>query len=72
MTTKITADNIAQGEIQEALENETSTRAFFYNSAFVSENVIVSSNVNAGSFGPVEILEGYEVELQANATWTIV
>jgi hypothetical protein len=48
------------------------TQAIFYNAKTVGSNVTILSTHNAGSFGPVEILEGYEVELQANATWTIV
>lgn len=47
-------------------------KSIFYSNKQISENITISSEHNAGSFGPVEIAQGYTVELQANATWTIV
>lgn len=44
----------------------------FLNSNQITDNITVSSTENAGSFGPVEIMEGYTVELSANSTWSIV
>jgi hypothetical protein len=44
----------------------------FVNPNQITENIVVSSTENAGSFGPVEIMPGYTVELSANSTWSIV
>ena len=44
----------------------------FVNDKLISQNVYVSNTENAGSFGPIEIAEGYIVELEANSVWTIV
>ena len=68
--TKVQYENLANGTVQ--MYGTSAVKPIFYNAKTIQENVTIDSNVNAGSFGPVEILEGYEVELQANATWTIV
>jgi hypothetical protein len=50
----------------------TPLKAMMYNGKIIEENITVPAAHNAGSFGPVEIAEGYTVELEAGATWTIV
>lgn len=50
----------------------SAVKAIMYNSKVVDEDITISSDHNAGSFGPIEIASGYTVELQANAVWTIV
>lgn len=68
--TKVQYENLESGTVQ--MYGEADVKPIFYNAKTVNENVTISSAHNAGSFGPVEILDGFTVELSANATWTIV
>jgi hypothetical protein len=82
MTTKITKENIEPGTVQILVGGNVQMYGssvespgllgIFYNAKTIGSNVTILSSHNAGSFGPIEIAEGYTVELEANSTWTIV
>jgi len=62
----VTADNI-QNYAAGAQEG-----IFWENDTIVSTNYTISSNMNAGTFGPVTIAEGVVVTVPDGSTWTIV
>jgi hypothetical protein len=68
--TKVQYENLANGTVQ--AYGTSAVKPIFYNSKTIGEDITIDASHNAGSFGPVEILEGFTVELAANSTWTIV
>jgi hypothetical protein len=49
-----------------------STGPFFMNDNTVTVNYTVPANVNAGSYGPITIVDGITVTVDTDANWTIV
>lgn len=45
---------------------------FYENSQVVTQDYTISTNKNAGSFGPVEIASGVVVTIPSGSVWTIV
>ena len=48
------------------------TKAIFYNSNTISENITIQTGTNGGTFGPVTISDGFTVTVSGGSTWTIV
>lgn len=48
------------------------TKAIFYNSQTISENISIGATQNAGSFGPITIADGFTVEVVSGAVWSVV
>jgi hypothetical protein len=49
-----------------------STGPFFMNDNTVTVNYTVPANVNAGSYGPITVVDGITVTVDTDANWTIV
>lgn len=47
-------------------------KSIFYSHKQIAENITISSEHNAGSFGPIEILDGYTITINNGGVWTIV
>lgn len=48
------------------------TKAIFYNSQAIAENLTVGTGVNGGTFGPVTINDGFAVTVNDGSVWSIV
>lgn len=48
------------------------TKAIFYNSNTISENITIQTGTNGGTFGPVTISDGFTVTVSEGSTWSIV
>lgn len=47
-------------------------KGIFYNNQSIGENINVLIDQNGGSFGPVEVANGFEVAVANGSTWSIV
>jgi hypothetical protein len=47
------------------------TKAIFYNSATIAENITITSGLNGLSAGPVTINTGYTVTVNTGGAWVI-
>ena len=47
-------------------------KAIFFNSKTIAENLTVLSIDNGGSFGPIDIADGFTVTIEDGAVWSIV
>ncbi len=49
-----------------------SDQTFFENDKIITSNYTITTGRNAGSFGPIEIDDGINVEIPNGSTWSIV
>ena len=68
--TKVQYDNLADGTVQ--TYGTSAVKPIMYNAQTINEDITIANTHNAGSFGPVEIVNGVTVEILGNGTWTIV
>jgi len=54
------------------LLGNAATKGVFYNSKFITEDLVVSTGTNAGSFGPITINDGFSVTVADGSVWSIV
>jgi hypothetical protein len=50
---------------------QAQTKAIFYNSTNIAENVTILAGTNGGSFGPVTIDNGFTVTVEPGSVWSI-
>ena len=48
------------------------TKAIFYNSQTIAEDVTIAAGTNGGSFGPVTVANGSTVTVSNGSVWSIV
>ena len=48
------------------------TKAIFFNAITIAENLTIAAGTNGGSFGPVEVANGFEVTVPNGSNWSIV
>ena len=47
-------------------------KSIIFTNKTIAENITISSEHNAGSFGPIEIADGYTITINNGGNWTIV
>ena len=48
------------------------TKAVFFNSNSIAENVTIKAGTNGGTFGPVQVENGFAVTVESGSVWTVV
>ena len=47
-------------------------KAFYLNDQIITEDYLIPTGQNAGTFGPIEVAAGATVEVPSGSTWTVV
>jgi len=68
LITGVTTSAIASGQ----LLGSAATKAIFFNSATIGENLSIASGTNGLTAGPVTISNGYSVTIADGSSWSIV
>lgn len=48
------------------------TKAIFFNSNSIAENVTIKAGTNGGTFGPVQVENGFTVSVEPGSVWSVV
>lgn len=51
---------------------QATTKAIFYNSQTIAENLTVATGQNGGTFGPVTINDGFTVTVSDGSRWVVI